>query len=78
MTDTIIDRATRALAKSQCGVDDLEGLDEEMQAKLREDALATLAPVVASIEAWRDEWAAKMGYEDYTNAARLILRDLRA
>lgn len=45
MTDSIITRATRALAKSQCGVDDLDGLDEEMQAKLREDVRAVLEAI---------------------------------
>jgi hypothetical protein len=75
MTDSMIERATRALAKSQCGVDDLDGLDEEMQAKLREDVRAVIAamrePSAAILQAMRDTVPVDGHEWDYLETERL-------
>lgn len=50
MTDGIIDRATRALVKRRCGVDDLDALEAEQVELLREDVLAVLGALWQPIE----------------------------
>lgn len=58
MTDTPLRRIAKALMKLRSGVDDLENLDDEMQASLIEEARVVLQaiwePSDAQIQAARD------------------------